>query len=90
MISSFFMSSYFGATCFSFFYCFFLSLLIRACAEAAYRVERAATPTPTTTTSATTSATTEEVRQKDLLAAGEAEIAKLKSGNFELMSKLFT
>eukprot|EP01035_Chromulina_nebulosa_P017063 gene17063-22575_t len=30
------------------------------------------------------------VTQKDLLAAGEAEIEKLKSGNFELISKLFT
>ena len=30
------------------------------------------------------------VRQKDLLAAGEAELSKLKGGNFENISKLFT
>ena len=30
------------------------------------------------------------VRQRDLIAAGEAEVAKLKGGNFELISKLFT
>jgi hypothetical protein len=30
------------------------------------------------------------VRQKDLIAAGEAEMAKLRGGNFDLISKLFT
>ena len=30
------------------------------------------------------------VRQRDLIAAGEAEVAKLKGGNFELISKLFS
>ena len=33
---------------------------------------------------------TRGVGQKDLLQAGEAEVTKLKSGNFELISKLFT
>ena len=33
---------------------------------------------------------TRGVRQKDLLSAGEAEVSKLKGGNFELISKLFT
>ena len=31
-----------------------------------------------------------EIRQKDLLLAGEQEVAKLRDGNFDLVSKLFT
>ena len=32
----------------------------------------------------------QEIRQKDLLLAGEAEVAMLRGGNYELMQKLFT
>jgi hypothetical protein len=30
------------------------------------------------------------VRQKDLIIAGEAEVAKMQGGNFDIISKLFT
>ena len=30
------------------------------------------------------------VRQRDLIIAGEAEVAKLQGGNFDIISKLFT
>ena len=30
------------------------------------------------------------LKQKDLMLAGEAEVAKLRGGNYELMQKLFT
>ena len=55
----------------------------RACADAAMRTAVAGGD------GKEGSGTIEEVRQKDLLAAGEAEVNKLKSGNFEVMYKLF-
>jgi hypothetical protein len=30
------------------------------------------------------------VRQRDLIIAGEAEVAKMQGGNFDIISKLFT
>jgi hypothetical protein len=42
------------------------------------------------TATATGTGTGSGVRQKDLIAAGEAEMAKLRGGNFDLISKLFT
>jgi len=58
-----------------------------------------ATSTATSTASSTTTSSDStaakksnicEIRQKDLMNAAEAEDAKLKAANYELMSKLFT
>jgi hypothetical protein len=63
--------------------------IARATAEAAMRLSTVVSSS-SVVVSSSSSDNEPKVSQKDLVAAGEAETAKLRHGNFDLVSKLFT